>query len=828
MKKLLYFSVSALVITFFLALTSSASASSPILKLIATGVGDKVEINISGASANTNVLLHYNKTNGNSYLQYLGETNSSGTYNTTISTAKYNISPNALIYVSIDKQDSNSLAWPYNVSTSGAIALNQTSVVLPVAQSTNLTVSNASGKVLYLLNNSNPQIANINIIGSQITILANSYGQTVATICALGTTSNCASTYITVQNSGATVLTFSQANLTIASGQNSLVTILNANKSINYSILSNSNPNIISASIAGAIITLDAKGNNGSASLTICSTDMSACGIIKATAGNITSTGLNFSQTAPNLSIGQTLNIILSGGNNYNISSNSNPTAVQASINNTDKLTLIGNKTGSSIITVCSSTGNCGSITATISYTTSGPITLSQNNLWLRIGQAISISISGGSRPYSLLSTNTSNNIFKATLNNNILTMSGLSAGSGNINVCSAGGACTQLAVLVNGESYSKQLSFSNNNLKLDIGDTAKINIYGNGGYYISNTNSQNIALIKLDASTINVSALKAGSANATVCQTGGQCSVLYVAVGSNTTNKPLSFSQNNPIISLGQDLTISLSGGLTNNYYISSNSNPTVVKTSITSSSLKLSGLNKGSSVLVICSATNSCNSLAVAITTASLKPTETTNVNPGNTVLMAVASQSKIIASGNINLILSGIKRTRDLNLEHTTLIKYVDPLLKNFNPQATEINDLTYFIAYGTNDTLKLGAGERAGVIGSYLEAYDKLPNSTGQWSDVLKISLGRWPSEISPSAISQAKLEFIKVYNRPANMNNNIDLNAITVIAYGLRPSKRNSNSERQAIKSFEDVYRHPPVDSLAWNIVRAIAYSGASR
>jgi hypothetical protein len=50
----------------------------------------------------------------------------------------------------------------------------------------------------------------------------------------------------------------------------------------------------------------------------------------------------------------------------------------------------------------------------------------------------------------------------------------------------------------------------------------------------------------------------------------------------------------------------------------------------------------------------------------------------------------------------------------------------------------------------------------------------------------------------------------------------------VIAYGLLPLQRNLNSEKVAIKTFTAVYRHAPVNALAWNIVRAIAYSGATR
>jgi hypothetical protein len=50
----------------------------------------------------------------------------------------------------------------------------------------------------------------------------------------------------------------------------------------------------------------------------------------------------------------------------------------------------------------------------------------------------------------------------------------------------------------------------------------------------------------------------------------------------------------------------------------------------------------------------------------------------------------------------------------------------------------------------------------------------------------------------------------------------------IIAYGLIPSQRNLASEIIAIQTFRYYYGHAPVNALAWNIVRAIAYSGATR
>ncbi|MCX6796389.1 MAG: hypothetical protein NTW06_02730 [Candidatus Falkowbacteria bacterium] len=62
----------------------------------------------------------------------------------------------------------------------------------------------------------------------------------------------------------------------------------------------------------------------------------------------------------------------------------------------------------------------------------------------------------------------------------------------------------------------------------------------------------------------------------------------------------------------------------------------------------------------------------------------------------------------------------------------------------------------------------------------------------------------------------------------NRSNANDDAAVTVIAYGLRPDNRNLSSEKAAIKSFAAIYSHYPSTASGWDIVRAIAYSGAKR
>ncbi|NTW22944.1 hypothetical protein HGA34_05425 [Candidatus Falkowbacteria bacterium] len=138
------------------------------------------------------------------------------------------------------------------------------------------------------------------------------------------------------------------------------------------------------------------------------------------------------------------------------------------------------------------------------------------------------------------------------------------------------------------------------------------------------------------------------------------------------------------------------------------------------------------------------------------------------------------------------------------------------------------IAYFINKGTASTIKLGAGERAGAVSSYRKAFGHLPRTTEDWMDAIKIGNGRWTKEISAKAEKDATQIFKKIYGRTPDLKNARDDAAVKVMAYGLRPSTRNQNSEKSAIKSFKAIFKKAPTLAADWDIVRAIAYSGAKR
>ena len=143
--------------------------------------------------------------------------------------------------------------------------------------------------------------------------------------------------------------------------------------------------------------------------------------------------------------------------------------------------------------------------------------------------------------------------------------------------------------------------------------------------------------------------------------------------------------------------------------------------------------------------------------------------------------------------------------------------------------DINAISYFIDQGTPTTIFLGSGERTGVLNSYLSVFNKLPRDILEWQDVIKIANGRWPNQRNLEAEEKAAAEtFSSIYQREADTNNAFDNAAITVIAYGLRSANRNMESEAAAIKIYESIFNKAPQEAYEWDMVRAIAYSGATR
>ncbi len=193
---------------------------------------------------------------------------------------------------------------------------------------------------------------------------------------------------------------------------------------------------------------------------------------------------------------------------------------------------------------------------------------------------------------------------------------------------------------------------------------------------------------------------------------------------------------------------------------------------------------------------------------------------ISQTKTILEEIALESKMIASNGLS--------PADQDRRIKVLSKYQAIINADTTFNTTQRASIINFICNGTDTTRVIGEGERAGVLNSYLRVYGTLPNDESEWSDVLKIAHGRWPSNRNATAEERAFKQFKKIYGRAPDLMRSVDENAIKVMSYGLLPSQRNTKNEQAAIKSYRWVYGVTPRSAEAWNIIRAIAYSGAKR
>jgi hypothetical protein len=138
------------------------------------------------------------------------------------------------------------------------------------------------------------------------------------------------------------------------------------------------------------------------------------------------------------------------------------------------------------------------------------------------------------------------------------------------------------------------------------------------------------------------------------------------------------------------------------------------------------------------------------------------------------------------------------------------------------------VVHFIAYGTPESSNMSIRDRQGVVGDYEEIYDRVPTTAADWQDIALILTSHKPLQRNEEVENAALYDFKKVYKRLPDYSNVHDEWAMYYIGYNIRNVVRNIDSEKFAIGTFRSIYRYVPSSSHHWSIMRAIAYSGASR
>ena len=431
---------------------SSVSLSQSSLSL---AMGQSATVTIYGSSSYSNNFYISNNSNssvasasisGSSLYVYANQNGS-----TTLTICQYSGSACATLYVTVSGSNNSYL-------TLSPSTLNITS-----AQSGYVYISGGNGSY-YISSNSNPSVATASISGNQIYVTGLVGGTTNMTVCS-NNSSQCATLYVNINGSNCYYsncgsLNLSQTSVSLTAGQNTNVTVYGNNGGYLY-LSNNSNSSVVSASISGSVIYLNAL-SAGSATLTICQNSSSQCAYLYVTVTGNSSGTVGLSQT--NVSINQGQNSLVTiynsnaNGNGYYISSNTNSNVVSATVSG-NTLNLYGSSVGSSNVTVCANNGgSCATAYVTVngcSYYGCGnngsSISLSQSSVTLTPNQTTTVNIYGNGG-YYYISNNNYQNVANATISGSVITVTALQNGSTTFSVCQSGYTnCANLYVTVSG-----------------------------------------------------------------------------------------------------------------------------------------------------------------------------------------------------------------------------------------------------------------------------------------------------------------------------------------------------------------------------------------
>ena len=255
------------------------AASTPTLALTSSSSG--VNIAVTGASPNATVIFNYlidpTQTSSAYTAIDIGQTDAGGSFNVSVAQNSYGLNSGSSVYVSVYGATSSHMIWPasanYSSSSGNNLVLSQQNITLTIGQSANVVAMNAVG-TLSIANNTNTKVATISIQnGSVFFVNALAVGSTVATLCV--SSNGCGTLNITVQ-APTQAVSFSQVQANVVVGQSPQT--INIYGSGTYYGLTNSNQNVISASIDGSNLVLTGLAV-GKAVVSLCATGWQ-CGSI--------------------------------------------------------------------------------------------------------------------------------------------------------------------------------------------------------------------------------------------------------------------------------------------------------------------------------------------------------------------------------------------------------------------------------------------------------------------------------------------------------------------------------------------------------------------
>jgi len=235
-------------------------------------------------------------------------------------------------------------------------------------------------------------------------------------------------------------------------------------------------------------------------------------------------TTLEVDPTSLNLAPGDTPTATISGGiSPYTVSSN-NPSAATATVSG-DTVTVSGIADGSATITISDSASD----SVTISVTVATALVVNPESLEIPAGGVGTATISGGTSPYSVSSSNES--VATAVLDGTIVTVHGVSNGAATITITDTITDDVADSVTISVTVISP-LAADPTVVDLDPGDNATVTISGGSGSYSATSGNTSVATASMSGSIMTITAVATGNISVTITDSGSNVVTVSVNVG--------------------------------------------------------------------------------------------------------------------------------------------------------------------------------------------------------------------------------------------------------------------------------------------------------
>lgn len=268
------------------------------------------------------------------------------------------------------------------------------------------------------------------------------------------------------------------------------------------------------------------------------------------------------------------------------------------------RMVLLISLCGSLLAACGGSAGTVGIATGTAFYSTA------PSSITIPVG-TVNYTVGGGTGPYKSSSSNT--NVAIANLKDNKLSITGLAAGTAQINILDATGASIVITTTVGaGTSTTALYTSAPGPIMLAVGKSSSFSIGGGKPSYLASSSNAAVATASINGDSLNISGLSAGSAQIAVFDSSGTSVSIGVTVGSGGAAQALFIMSPNAITTAINETSSFTIGGGSAPYTVAS-SNAGIATVTLVGTTLKVIGIAKGKAQVMAFDTTGASVSIAV-----------------------------------------------------------------------------------------------------------------------------------------------------------------------------------------------------------------------